>query len=391
MSDNIFDKEVTRAAEELEYQGDDFTPEMGEQIRQIEALARMDESFANSQEYKDLMATLSASGQASEEDDDEEEEEAYEEEDDDEEEDEEDDDVFGVTKQVKGRKEVKLNFEPTKEMINFISSNYGIKDASTFFNSVGTWREQAQKGSEIEKEYEALTADLQAMPPEIRNAVQLWADGEDYTQALTMGERLDFSSDFENQNIENLVQHYLPEEYDELVELFDSGELEEEDLEERLLLLARTTKRMFAGDKRALEDEREQYAIRQKNEFQNMKKSALLSVESLSKAYPNFSKSEIAKIRTTLVEGKVDSLFMNPDGSYKDNAAELIAFASYGKKMLESVKKAAKRKGESEANMAIVDKSPKTLKKQKAAGGNQSLNMKGLGHLKSVFKEDPYA
>jgi hypothetical protein len=389
MSDNIFDKEVTRAAEELENQGDDFTPEMEEQIRQIEALARMDESFANSQEYQDLMATLNASGQASEEGE-EEEEEDYEE-DDDEEEEEEDDDVFGVTKQVKGKKEVRLNFEPTKEMINFISSNYGIKDASTFFNSVGTWREQAQKGSEIEKEYEALTADLQAMPPEIRTAVQLWADGEDYTQALTMEERLDFSSDFNNQDVENLVQHYLPEEYDELAEAFENGELEEEDLEERLLLLARTTKRMFTEDKRALEDEREQYALRQKNEFQNMKKSALLSVDNLSKAYPNFSKSEISKIRSTLVEGKVDSLFMNPDGSYKDNAAELIAFASYGKKMLESVKKAAQRRGESEANMAIVDKSPKTLKKQKAAGGNQSMNMKGLGHLTSVFKEDPYA
>jgi hypothetical protein len=389
MSDNIFDKEVTRAAEELEVQGDDFTPEMEEQIRQIEALARMDEGFANSQEYQDLMATLNASGQASEEGE-EKEDEDYEE-DDDEEEEEEDDDVFGVTKQVKGKKEVRLNFEPTKEMINFISSNYGIKDASTFFNSVGTWREQAQKGSEIEKEYDALTADLQAMPPEIRTAVQLWADGEDYTQALTMEERLDFSSDFNNQDVENLVQHYLPEEYDELAEAFENGELEEEDLEERLLLLARTTKRMFTEDKRALEDEREQYALRQKNEFQNMKKSALLSVDNLSKAYPNFSKSEISKIRTTLVEGKVDSLFMNPDGSYKDNAAELIAFASYGKKMLESVKKAAQRRGESEANMAIVDKSPKTLKKQKAAGGNQSMNMKGLGHLTSVFKEDPYA
>lgn len=387
MSDNIFEQEVTRAAEELGNSGDEFTPEMEEQIRQIEALARMDESFANSQEYQDLMASLNTSGQAD--DEDEEDDDDYE--DDDYEDEEEDDDVFGITKQSKSKKELRLNFEPTKEMINFISSNYGIKDANTFFNSVGTWREQAQKGSEIEKEYDALAADLQAMPPEIRNAVQLWADGEDYTQALMGDERLDFSDNFLNQDVENLVQHYLPEEYDELEELFENGEIEEEYLEERLLLLARTTKRMFTEDKIALEDEREQYALRQKHEFQNMKKSALLSVENLSKAYPNFSKSEVSKIRTTLVEGKVDSLFMNPDGSYKDNAAELIAFASYGKKMLDSVKKAAQRRGESEANMAIVDKSPKTLKKQKAAGGNQSMNMKGLGHLTSVFKEDPYA
>ena len=58
-----------------------------------------------------------------------------------------------------------------------------------------------------------------------------------------------------------------------------------------------------------------------------MKKTAILSVENLSKAYPNFSKTEVAKIRNILVEGKIDNLFTKADGSYNEDAAELVAYA----------------------------------------------------------------
>jgi hypothetical protein len=122
-----------------------------------------------------------------------------------------------------------------------------------------------------------------------------------------------------------------------------------------------------------------------------MKKTALVSVDNLSKAYPNFSKSEISKIRNILVEGKVDNLFMNVNGSYNDDAAELVAYAMYGKKMLDSVKKVAERKGESSVNQRLVDSSPKNIKKQKAAASNQAVDYNAIGHLSGVFKGDPYA
>lgn len=393
MSDSIFDKEIEGAIEDLSGgitpSGEEITAEMQEQLRQIESLAQMDPGFANSQEYKDLMAALgeSSSQASSEEGDDEEEEE-----DDDQEEEEEDDDIFGIMKTPKKQKEVKVPFEAPKEMVGFLNSHYGVNDVNKFFTSVDAWRNQAQEGSEVRKDFEALSADLQAMPPEIKMAVQLWANGEDHMSAFEMHNRLDFSADFGEQGVENLVQHYLSEEYDELVTAYEKGNIDEEDFEDKMILLAKSTKRMFTEDKKALDQEREQFLTRQKNEFQTMKKSALLSVENLSKAYPNFSKSEISKIRTTLVEGKVDNLFMNPDGSYKDNAAELIAFATYGKKMLDSISKIAERKGESKANQKLVDSSPKSIKKNKAAGaGSAGVPMDMVGHLSGVFKGDPYA
>lgn len=375
--------------DDLGQEGFEMTPEMEDQMRQIEALASMDASFANSQEYKDLMAAKQQmSSQSSETD--EEDEEEYEDEDDDSE-NEDLDDVFGITKESKVEKEVKLTFEPTKDMQKFIESKYGVKDVAKFFSSADTWRNQAQEASESKRQLELLTADLQAMPPEIRQAVSLWANGDDYSKAFNQNQRLDFSSDFSRQDPENLVQHYLSEQYEELLAKLEDGKIDEDDFEDRIQLLAGSTKRMFNSDKQALDEEREQFTQRQKNEFQMMKKSALLSVDNLSKAYPNFSKTEVAKIRNILVEGKIDNLFTKADGSYNEDAAELVAYAVYGKKMLESVKKVAERRGESKANQRIVDTSAKQLRKQKVSGDNQGFNPKEVQHLSSMFKNDPYA
>jgi len=388
--DSNFEQEFEAAASQLEGQeeyGDlNLTPEMEEQIRQIESLAKFDEEFANSKEYQDLMASL-RSGQAASD----EEEEEYEEEEDEDEEEVDSEDVFGITKQSKPAKEVKINFQPPAEMINMLSSKYGIKDANKFFTSVDTWRNQAQEGSDIRKEYEALTSDLQALPPEVRMSIELWANGDDYTRAFSMQQRLDFESSFGDQEVEGLVQHYLPEQYSDLNDALERGKIDDDEFEERLTMLAASTKRLFNEDKKALEEQREQYVNQQKNQFQNLKKTASLSVENLSKTYPNFSKSEIAKIRNVLVDGKIDQMFYKSDGTYNDNAAELVAYAMYGKKMMESVMKVAERKGESRANQKIVDSSPKTIRRQKSSNESRGLGMDAVGHLNGVFRGDPYA
>lgn len=389
MSDTNFEKEVQSASQDIfdSPAVAELDPGMQEQLRQIEALAGMDPSFANSQEYKDLMTSIQASSQAPQNDEEDEEEE----EDDSEEGSGSPDDIFGIMSTPKKAKEIKLNFEPPKEMIDLISNRFGVNDASKFFSSVETWRSQAQEGSELKREYEALTADLQALPMDLRASIEMWASGEDYTKALTMTQRLDFSGDFTKQDPESLVQHYFGEQYDELVSAFEADKISEDDLQDRIKLLANSTKRLFVDDKKALEKEREDFLNRQRNEHENLKKTALLSVENLSKAYPNFSKSEVSKIRSILVEGKADNLFMNADGTYKEDAAELVAYAMYGKKMLESVKKLAQRQGESMANQKIVDSSPKQLRKQKASGPNQGQVPQAAQHLSGLFRGDPYA
>jgi hypothetical protein len=398
----IFDDEVEKATEEItpreeDGRAEELPADIQEQLGQVEDLLKLDPSFKDTQDYKDLMAKIDEMDSGQADDDEEEDEEDYEEpeaseeEDDEEEEEESVEDVFGVLSKSKKSKPVKLPFEVQDEMTEFLASKYGVEDPEKFFESVNTWRTQAQEGSENAKQLEALANDIQALPPDIRQTITLWADGEDYTRVFTNNERLDFESDFNDQYIDSLVQHYLPDEYDELVDSLDNEDIDEEEFEDKLTLLARSTKKLFTNEKKALDSERAQYLQRQQESGELLKKSALSSVDSLSKAFPNFSKSELNKVRQILVEDRVDDLFYNADGTYTEAAAEMVANALFGGKMRETLQKVAERQGRSKANQDIVDSSPKKVRKQKSSAGKAGMNTNAVQHLSGVFKGDPYA
>ena len=92
-----------------------------------------------------------------------------------------------------------------------------------------------------------------------------------------------------------------------------------------------------------------------------------------------------------MVNGRVDELFMDSDGSYKEDAAELLAYAMYCKKMIQSASGKAERRGESKANLKTVDSSPKSVRRQKSSDQKKGINLDAVGHLSSAFKKDPYA
>jgi hypothetical protein len=414
MAEDVFEGVVEDASNEIQdSQGQmnisELPSELQEQYSNIQSLVEMNPDVVNTDEYKDLVAKIDSyhSGQASEdeeydeeeyeedEDDDEEyDEEEYEEDEEDEDEDEEDDitDVFGITAKTPKQKKVELPFEVQEEMLDFMASKYGVEDPGKFFESVNTWRSQAQEGADVKKNLEALTSDIQNLPPDLRESIAKWADGEDYSSPFTQGGRLDFSEDFDEQYIESLVEHYFPEEYDELVDKYESNEdMTEEEFEDKMTLLARSTRKLFTQEKKAIVDERVQYENNQANFHKSLKTSALDSVQTLSKAFPNFSKSELSKVRNYLVEGKVDDLFYNADGTYTEAAAEMVANALFGGKMRETIETLAKRRGESEANMRTVDSSPKSIRKQKSAQAGK-VNVKAVQHLSTVVSsDDPYA
>jgi hypothetical protein len=394
MAEDVFEGVVEDASSEIQdSQGQmnisELPSELQEQYSNIQSLVEMNPDVVNTDEYKDLVAKIDSyhSGQASEDEEydeeeyeeDEDDDEEYEEDEEDEDEDEEDDitDVFGITAKTPKQKKVELPFEVQEEMLDFMASKYGVEDPGKFFESVNTWRSQAQEGADVKKNLEALTSDIQNLPPDLRESIAKWADGEDYSSPFTQGGRLDFSEDFDEQYIESLVEHYFPEEYDELVD--------------KMTLLARSTRKLFTQEKKAIVDERVQYENNQANFHKSLKTSALDSVQTLSKAFPNFSKSELSKVRNYLVEGKVDDLFYNADGTYTEAAAEMVANALFGGKMRETIETLAKRRGESEANMRTVDSSPKSIRKQKSAQAGK-VNVKAVQHLSTVVSsDDPYA
>ena len=367
------------------------------QLSQLESFAAMDPSVRESKEYQDLKSKMSqSSSQASsnEEEEEEEEEEEFDEEDEDDEGSQDSDSTnpFFAEKPLKKQKEIPVNFEVPKEFVEIMSTHFGVKELPTFLNSVQTWRSQAQEASELRKTQELIQSDLAAMPYEIKMMIDAWSNGKDYLEPIQTMQRLDWEVEHSKQNVETLVERYLPEDYDDLLGQLDDGKISEGEFEQQIKLLSRATKQMFERDKQALKKEREQYVENIEKHQKQFEKSALLSVSEFSKAYPGFSKSEMNKLRTTLTEGKLDDLFFNSDGTYKPEAAKLVAFALHGDKFMGTVKTRAKREGESEANQRIVDTSPRQVKKSgKSTTSNAGVKMDEISHLQGAFKKDPYS
>lgn len=403
--DDIFENTVEQAEKEIQSSNisktdlNDLPEEIRDEYRNIESLVRMNPEVVDSPEYQQIMERIDSYQNSKDENTSNEEqyEEEYEEENEETSEGEQEvsdiEDPFGIYSSNKKAKKVEINFEVPEEMEDLLSSKYGVNDASTFFTSVDTWRTQAQERAEFEDKLEALTSDVQSLPPDLRSAISMWADDEDYTSVFTQGLRLDFASDFEDQDVESLVEHFLSDEYNRLVNDLEAEKIDEADFDKSIDLLARSTRKMFNGEKKALVEQRANYDAKQSEIQSKIKSSALSSVEALSKSYPNFSKSELNRLRSVLVEGRADSYIYNADGTYKEEAAEMVANMMFGGKMRETIEKLAMRRGESKANQEFVDSSPKKIRKSKSSGSRGAeRDIKSIQHLSSVVQnDDPYS
>jgi len=380
--------------------GTEKTPEEIESdIRQIEALANSYPQIKEMEEYKNLVqiaADLKEKEKENDEDDEEEEEEDEEEEKNEKEEEieeeKDDEDVFGISK----RKEVKQVIDEKKvpkEIKEVIEKNYAIKDVNTFFSSVDKWRNDSQKYTEVSEEYKDVVAGLEDLPQPIKNAITAYAEAKDYYKAFTeSGERLNYNLPFEEQDKEAVVQHYFSKKFEKLNDKFDEDEIDEDEYKERVDDLYDAAKTIYEVDKAKFDSLRVDLQKEIEAERAAIKKSANDSVENLKKEFPDFSAKDLQRIRQHLVNGDIENLFYEKDGSYKKNAAEMIALALYGKPLIEKIAKKSERKGESKANERLVSRGKKDAGsiRKSARASDKSKAMDAVNHLASSFKPDPY-
>ena len=384
-----FEDEALKALEEIQNSGAQESQEQipQELASQIEYFKSIDPNFAESQEYKDLMASVSGQAPKSKASTSE----SNEEEEFEDEEEEDDNDIFGITKKAKTKEKIKIDFEVPAELEGILKDKFGVEDPQEFFDNAEKWKQEAEEKQKVEKEYTQILEDLAGMPQEIKDVVAAWANGDDFTQFFQDNKRLNYSEEFEKQNTERLVQHYLPEEFEELQDDLDAGDISKEEYEKQLRLLSRTTKRLFNDEKKSIVAERERMERKERENLTKFKESAKSSLSTLQEQFPNFNKTELNKINSILVDGGIEDLFLDENGVYNKDAAIKIAYALYGSKIVESVKSKAERQGESKANMKIVDSSAKTLRKAKSTQGTDRPDLKGVEHLTTMFKADPYA
>jgi hypothetical protein len=358
-------------------------------LNQIEALAAMSPEIRETDEYKNLQATLEkvrSEQQIAEGDEGDEggEGDEYLEEDDDQE-----SNVFGLGSSVD---DDDIEFEIDESMADFITNHYGLNDVSGFFDTVDTWRNQAQKGSKAQGDLDEITEGLQSLPKEIKSAIDAFANGEDFFKAFnSTGGRLDFDVDFAKQDKEVIVKHYYAEQVEKLAQKMESGDLDDVEYDERIDMLYSSAERLFNSDQKMFSERRAEILQKEEDFYEDFKNSAISSVDTLKEQYPNFSGKELQKVRQRLVDGNIESLFVNKDGVYTEEAAKMVAFALYGESVMQSLIDRAERKGESNANEKLVRRGNEKPRASKTQRRQQSEAMDSISHLTGQFSDDPYS
>lgn len=228
----------------------------------------------------------------------------------------------------------KVELKTPEEWKSYIDKKFSIKDESTFFDSVEKWRKDSQEKTDLERDKNNYDRLFEEIPEPIYNAIESWGKGEDWAGKLkTAIPSVDYAREFESQNIYEVVNNYFP------------GKFEKEELSGSYKDFDVTAQKAYDVAKEKYNLERQQFNNRraevQKKADENIQKlrnSALGSVKKLEQSFPDFDKNEIAQISKVLNSGDTNSLIFNRDGTYKEDAAERVAFMLYGKREIGNLK-----------------------------------------------------
>jgi hypothetical protein len=105
----------------------------------------------------------------------------------------------------------------------------------------------------------------------------------------------------------------------------------------------------------------------------------------LKDSFPDLNDSETAELSRIMESGEINSLFMNPDGTYKPEAAKMLMLAQHGEPLIKQFMTIAEKNGETKANEELLSRGSDKPKPHKG-GGSKKANgnvLKTIGNLTS--------
>jgi hypothetical protein len=209
-------------------------------------------------------------------------------------------------------------------------------DVNAIIKQASEWKESSEKLNPVQAELTALRNSIQSFPSPIFNAITEWSEGKDWQTQLKGQVSLDYNKPYESYDPKEMVSHFFPERQ------FTDEEVQKKDPSYTTLIGA--AGRMYAMQKQSFETTRSQMMSDLDKTNQGFRDSVSKSFASFDGKYKAFDKSAVQKVRTLMEKDAVQTLFKNQDGSYKPEAAELLAFALEGPTEVQNLLKALKER-----------------------------------------------
>lgn len=271
--------------------------------------------------------------------------------------------IFGGEKELGAKKKTEApKLEVAADVNKYIKEKTGVDDIQTLVDNFSETREKLSNFDKVEAEKKNLEEIFQKMPTELYQGIEAWTQGKDWKSPILSKPNLDFTKGLENQNEKDLVESYYPGQFSK--EEWDDYNSDDKDpgVEKAINLAIRTAKEQFTLDKGKMDDYRTNQLTQAEEFNKKMATSVDKSLEHLKGSIEGIDDGYIKQIKNDLNIAKLNELFLNSDGTFKEDAALKITMATQGYDLLEQYKTIAKHTSQTEERQEILDRTPKTPK-----------------------------
>lgn len=296
----------------------------------------------------------------------------------------------------KTQKSQDIKIADEEEAKKYVKDVYAIdienpEDWGKFFKATNGWRTDSQQQTELKEKYDGLISELGGLPQPIYEAIKEFGVAGNWQKAFmdSVGS-LDMAKNFDAHSKEGVMKAYFPTELKEI----NASEAEADEKQKQIDKYYNSAQRLYDRDQEIFESQRV-VAVEQSEQASATRKSSVdTSVSKLREAYPGFSDDMLNRVKGHLANNTLVSLFLNKDGSYKEDAAKSLAFALFGEQELQRKIEKVKRETKSKTTEEVVSRKNEEPPKK----GTQEQPVKGevketVKKYTSLFQatEDPYA
>ena len=255
--------------------------------------------------------------------------------------------------------------EDNNDVLSLLKSNgINIKSIDEFPKFLDEYKSTTERVKELEaasKDGSIAIDLLNKIPDDILGLINSWANNEDYVSKMREygSKTIDFTAPFEKQSLRSILSYYAPSS--KLSDIEDDSEFEKELKDSGLY---DTLKKNYAIDAKETVSIRKKIADENDAKVKKLTESANASIENISKSFPDikFNKKhsdEVANIMTRGSAGILE-LFLNSDGTYKQEAAGIIAMAKYGYDAIKDLKEMLMKRAETKVTEDFISRGKKT-------------------------------
>lgn len=275
--------------------------------------------------------------------------------------------IFGGEKTINSKQEKSdpIAYDGADVANKFIKEKTGYEDLESLISGSLNLQEKASGYDDAVKESKGYSDLFKNMPAELYEAVDSYANGKDWKTELSSRPNLDFAKNTDDHSSKSLVDNYMPgkfsnEEWEEY-----KGDDCDVNLKRAMDMAVSSSTDNYDSDRKGIESLRDKriqdYDAKQKI----MSNSVDNSIEFLKKNIEGIDSNYVDKLQKDLSIDLLTEMFLNSDGSFKEDAALKVVMANDGYKMIEQYRGIAERKTETKERQEVLLRTPDKVKAKK--------------------------